>query len=328
MASIRGMRIGITSDLHYGMSPKISRAIKRFVEQTVAPAELDLLVIAGDVAESQLLDGPRIGCRHVEMLEHLRAAVAMPVAFCAGNHDIWSTDPETDSWQIYRTRLAEIAEDVGATYLEESNLALPELTVVGCYGHFDFSLRIPDLVIAGEVVTQSHYLRQTPPGHDEPVWMDGRRIRWDRSDEAACAQICARAARRMEHALDRGKPILFVSHTVPRQEVNGHFGSDSEVSLFLNAFSGTSRLERVIRMAVERDIPVTAVSGHTHKRVPLGMIDGVGYLNAGGEYGRPHLEILEWPGAGDVVANGPGTGLAGDPAGGTGTGDGYGATGA
>lgn len=294
MTRPRSMRIGVTSDLHYGMSPKINRAIHRFIEETLAPAELDLLVIAGDVAESQALPASRIGSRHAEVLERIRDAVAAPLAFCAGNHDIWSTDPDIDSWHIYRDRLARVAGQAGVTYLETDNLSLPELTVVGCYGHFDFSLRIPDLVIAGTTVSMAHYQRQTPPGHEEPVWMDGQRIHWDLSDEEACARICRLAGRRMEPAITRGKPVLFVSHTVPRQEVNGHFESNDAVSLFLNAFSGTSRLEGIVRMAADHGVPVTAVSGHTHRRVPMQTLDGVRYLNAGGEYAHPHLEILNW----------------------------------
>ncbi len=296
------MRVGITSDLHYGIYPRVSELIGEFIERAIAPAGLDVLVVAGDLAETENQSGAEIGRNHTPLLARLREAIRCPVAFCAGNHDIWTTDPAVDSWHIYDTRLAEIAACAQATYLDQRSLELEGLTIVGCYGHFDFSLRTPDLAIGGVTVTDEHYRRQTPPGHTRPVWMDGRRIHWSFSDKDACAEVCGRAKIRMERALERQLPILFVSHTVPRNEVNGHYTSDRELSLFLNAFSGTSRLEDLIRLAASNDLKVVAVSGHTHRVVPRRELDGVHYLNVGGEYGTPRLEILEFSPTGDVAA--------------------------
>jgi predicted phosphodiesterase len=299
------MRIGIISDLHYGFSGEVTRTIDGFIESTLAPADLDVLAIAGDVAESEGLAGSKIGSRHERLLTHLRAATGCPVAFCAGNHDIWSTDPGVNSWLIYRERLSEAAGRTETTYLDRDNLNLPGLTVVGCYGHFDFSLRTPGLRIRGETVTERHYRRQTPPGYAQPVWMDGQRIAWSYSDDEACAEICRLASQRMEAAVRRGRPILFLSHTVPRSEVNGHHGSTAEKSLFLNAFSGTSRLEKVIREGVGETTGLIAAAGHTHRRIAPLEIDGVTYLNAGGDYGKPHLEIIELAAEGCDPQEGP-----------------------
>ncbi len=67
------------------------------------------------------------------------------------------------------------------------------------------------------------------------------------------------------------------------------------MSLFLNAFSGSDRLERIIRAAADRDRPVLAISGHTHLAVARRQIDGVDYLNVGGTYGKLRLVVAEFP---------------------------------
>ncbi len=291
------MRIGCAADLHYGIDPWIDQQVDRFVETRIGPAQLDLLVVAGDVAEMAELRGPELGSRHAALLPRLRTAAACPLAFCAGNHDIWCADPDTDSWAIYREVLPEIAARAGVTLLDAGNLALDTVTVVGCYGHFDFSLRVPALTVCGQPVTEEHYHRQTPPGYPEPVWMDGRRIRWRWNDPEACAEICASGLARMESALSPSttdQAIIFVSHGIPRHEVNGHFRSHNPVSLFLNAFSGTARLEGIVRRGAAQGARILAVSGHTHKKVSRQLIEGVEYLNVGGTYGAPRLAVEEF----------------------------------
>lgn len=287
------MRIGCTADLHYGIDAWSDRRVERFIDETIAPAELDLLIVAGDLAETAGLSGEAIGSRHVAILARLRAAVRRAVAFCAGNHDIWSTDPAIDSFRIYRDRLAEVARGAGVTYLDHENLGLGDMAIVGCYGHYDYSLRAKDLCIGGAPVTDEHYRRQTPPGYQQPVWMDSQMIYWDWSDATACAEICRLGLARLESALAFARRILFVSHGVPRNEVNGHVGGHDPVSQFLNAFSGTDRLERLIRVATGRGSQVISVSGHTHKAVERVTIDGADYLNVGGTYGKPRLVVLE-----------------------------------
>lgn len=289
------MRIGCIADLHYGIDRWIDQRVRRFIDHSIAPAELDLLVVAGDLAESVELAPDEIGVRHEQILTRLRQACGAPVAFCAGNHDIWTSTPQVASSEIYHERLTAVAARTGTTYLDHENLLIGEVAVVGCYGHFDFSLRVPGLRIGGQEVTDEHYRRQTPPGYPAPVWMDGQRIRWSWNDPQACAQICAAGAARMESALGGARAIVFVSHGVPRNEVNGHLHSHDPLSLFLNAFSGTAQLERIIRIATARDVPVLAISGHTHLAVARAQIEGVDYLNVGGTYGKLRMVVAEFP---------------------------------
>jgi len=287
------VRIGLTADLHYGIGHWVDRRVERFVEQTIQPAALDVLVVAGDVAEMDSLAGAQLGVCHRELLGTLRAAAGCPVAFCAGNHDIWCSDPQSDSWEVYRAILGEVAAATETVYLDQENLTLGDVALVGCYGHFDLSLRTPELSIAGERVTGDHYRRQTPPAHRQPVWMDGQKIHWPWGDAEACAEICTGGEQRLHAALDQHRKIVFVSHGVPRMELNGHRESHDPVSRFLNAFSGTSRLEALIRQAVARGAQVLSVSGHTHKTVARRTLEGVEYLNVGGTYGEPRLVIEE-----------------------------------
>ena len=285
------MRIGCVADLHFGISAPVSRKVEDFIDREIASAELDLLVIAGDLAETEEGD-VAIGTHHRTLLLRLRSAVKGKIAFCAGNHDIWTCNPNIDSETVYRERLRDLAGETETTYLDAENLLLEDLAVVGCYGHFDFSLRVPDLVHAGVAVTDEHYRSQTPPGYAAPIWMDGLRITWRWDDCAACAAICAQGRERMQSALAQSRKILFISHGVPRNEINGHRQSQRPESLFLNAFSGTTRLEEIIRLAVPVGAQVVAVSGHTHMQIPHTRLDGIDYRNVGGNYGTPRLELI------------------------------------
>ena len=295
------MRIGFLADLHYGIDGWVDHRVDRFLEKKVGPAQCDLLLIAGDVAEMADLAGEDLGDNHRRLLERARAVVACPIGFCAGNHDIWSSDPAADSWRIYHEVLPEAAVQTGTTCLDVENLTIGDLTVVGCYGHFDYSLHAPDLEIGGRLVTEDDYRRQTPPGYSAPVWMDGQSIHWAFDDPRACAVICDAAMMRLESALTttgrkKARPrrqIVLLTHGIPRRELNGHGDSRDALSLFLQAFSGTNRLEAMVRRAVAAGASVLSVSGHTHKSVPKLSLDGADYLNVGGTYGMPRLVIEE-----------------------------------
>jgi hypothetical protein len=287
--------IGCTADLHYGIDPSVSRHIEAFIERAIAPAGLDVLILAGDLAESAGLSYTDVGRHHQRLLTMVRNAAGCPVAFCAGNHDIWSTDPWLDSLTIYQQVLPEAAARTGTTYLDAGNLAVGSVLIAGCYGHYDYSLRTPDLSFNGQKVGDEHYRAQRPPGTTDVVWMDALNIHWEWDDPQACAWICDAGRRRVGAGLATRPDLVLVSHTVPRAEANGHTRSGRPVSQFLNAFSGTLRLEEILRNATARAGRVLSISGHTHKRVPLIAIDGVEYLNVGGNYGAPRLEILHWP---------------------------------
>ena len=290
------MVIGCTADLHYGISAQVCRRVEAFVERAIAPAQLDLLVLAGDVAESAGLSYAEIGRHHERLLTLIRDAAGCPVAFCAGNHDVWTTDPWLDSATIYRQVLPEVAARTGVTCLDAGVLSIGNALIAGCYGHYDYSLAVPGMAFSGLPVTEEHYRAQKPPGASDIVWMDALRIHWEWDDPQACAQICDACGLRVAQMLAPGRDLVLVSHTVPRAEANGHTCSNSPVSLFLNAFSGTLRLEAILRNALQPGRRVLSISGHTHKRVSLMAIDGVEYVNIGGNYGAPRLEILHWPG--------------------------------
>lgn len=297
------MRIGLLADLHFGIDPWVDRQVERFIEARVGPAACDGLLIAGDVAEMAGLIGADLGRRHRSLLARLKTVVAGPVGFCAGNHDLWSSDAAIDSWRIYQEVLAEVAARTGTVYLDAENLRLGGVACVGCYGHFDFSLRVPDLTINGRRVADADYRRQTPPGYPEPVWRDGSNLRWEFDDPGACAAICAAGRVRLEAALAESAPgggasparqIVLLSHGVPRHEVNGHRANREPVSQFLNAFSGTQALETLVRRAVASGARVLSVSGHTHKSVPRVSLEGADYVNVGGTYGEPRLVVTEF----------------------------------
>jgi UDP-2,3-diacylglucosamine pyrophosphatase LpxH len=293
------MRIGLTGDLHWGISARHDKGVAAFIDSELSAASLSLLIVAGDLAEMAGLSGEEAGKNHASLFARLRSACDCPIAVCAGNHDIWAAKTKFDSMAIYRELLPRFAEAGGVTYLDKVNLRLPELTVVGCYGHFDYSLRTKGLEMNGTEVTFEHYATEIPPGYTHPLWMDSTMISWEHDDRDACRRICELGLQRMLAAGIRGKPILFVTHSVPRSELNGHHESDNKESQFRNAFCGTDLLESMIRAVAGKGVPITTVSGHTHRQVGPTEIDGVIYLNTGSEYGAPKLTVIDFPPAGE-----------------------------
>lgn len=86
------MIIGCTADLYYGFTEQVSRRVETCIERVIAPASLDLLLLAGDIADSAGLSGAETGSLHERLLARVRDAAGGPIAFCAGNRDPWTTD--------------------------------------------------------------------------------------------------------------------------------------------------------------------------------------------------------------------------------------------
>src|SRR4051812_36288412 len=100
------MRLAITADLHWGMSPKGDAATRALIEQVAALAP-DALVLAGDIGE---------GKQFAPCLQLFRE---LPCAklLVPGNHDLWTRDPSPTSLELYDDKLPQTARDQGFQYL-------------------------------------------------------------------------------------------------------------------------------------------------------------------------------------------------------------------
>ena len=286
------MKIAITADLHFGMNEGYDEAATSFLNNIVGEDTVDILVICGDAAETVNLEAEKIGENHRKLFKIINDLSVGHTAFCAGNHDIW-TSGGADSWDIYADKLKEIADDSGVTYLDSENLYLDNVAVVGTYGHYDYSLATSGLTVNGKKVEGRHYESKTPPGYSSPVWNDGRFIRWDHKDREVCEKICNAFEGRLKEAAGRVERVVVATHTVPLFEMNGYQNSDKPISNFLNAFSGTKRLGEIILQSSGDEVQIRAFSAHTHLALGSVTKGGVEFRNVGGDYGSPRCIFIE-----------------------------------
>lgn len=77
------MKIALTSDIHYGFNGKTDRIFKKFVKELALNKDIELLIVAGDLASSKQ--------RNLETaFDILRNAITIPIVFVRGNHDFWA----------------------------------------------------------------------------------------------------------------------------------------------------------------------------------------------------------------------------------------------
>ena len=286
------MKIIVTADLHYGISPQYDEQTLAFIGGLSRLMPAEAIIICGDVAETVHLSPEDMGLNHRRLFAELKKLPVEKITFCAGSHDIWSSCA-LDSWEIYSTVLKEIAHENGVTYLDAENLYLDNIAVVGTMGHYDYSLATKGLSFNGEKVELSHYETKIPPGRSSPVWNDANYVRWKYSDKEACQKICQAFEARYKEALKRCDNIIVATHTAPIVEMNGHQENKNEQSNFLNAFSGALRMGEIILGLKDKTKKIKAFSGHTHLAVGPLIKEGVEFTNIGGDYGAPSYVLID-----------------------------------
>ncbi len=282
----------ITADLHFGIHEQYDEIVESFLQNLQSLGEIDSFVIIGDVAESLELDSRHFGNNHKKLFKLIQQLPVENIAFCAGNHDIW-TNRGLDSWEILTERLKALADDSGVTYLEANNLYTEEAAIVGTMGHYDYSLATKGLEINGIKVEDNHYETKTPPGYETPLWNDALYIHWSYGDKGACEKICSAFDTRLDEAMKKRDRIIVATHTVPMLEMNGHQYKEKPMSNFLNAFSGTARLGEIILSHANKGKSIKAFSGHTHLAAGPILINDVEFHNIGSDYGTPKFIVLE-----------------------------------
>jgi Icc-related predicted phosphoesterase len=243
------MLIAITADLHYGSRESGDKAT-RLLAESLAELKPDILIIAGDVAVAD----PR---KLVECLE-LFNDIAHHRMVIPGNHDLWSTGRHgaADSYAIYQRLFTRSAEIAGFHRLDGMPLMLDGTAVVGSIGWYDYQFADDDADIARE-----YYERKILPGVGR--WNDGRFIRWEHSDEDFLELTLQRLRDDLDTVRSSSdvKRILAITHHLPFQElvVRRKFAA----WMFHNAYMGSPRIGDLLR---EQDMPLLAVSGHSHQR--------------------------------------------------------------
>lgn len=128
------MKLAFTSDLHYPVaSPEQLTSLAHEIQAEAVEA----LILAGDLGES---------LNHEKFIEECISFfknAAPKIGFVAGNHDLWG-----DTQRIWSEVLPSLSSDT-VIYLEDQNLILNDVAVVGSYLHYDYSgaanPKLPDI---------------------------------------------------------------------------------------------------------------------------------------------------------------------------------------
>jgi Icc-related predicted phosphoesterase len=287
------MRILATADIHLGYD-RATRGAENFLKKLADVKNIDVILVAGDIAENGAESTDEICKHHRKAFEHLRNTGCRNIAIIAGSHDIWTFGENPDSWQILMEYLYNLAGEFGITYLERQNLYVDDIAFAGTMGHYDYSMADPGLIINGIVISSKHYRKNIPPGYDEPWWGDAGRIRWEYDDPQACRIILDAFNQRLKEACEKSEKVIILSHTVPIQDLNGHiFSLNNPKSRFRSAYSGTKALNSLILENNPEGKIKEVISGHTHLKVGPITKDGIRYRNIGGDYGKPVYQIIE-----------------------------------
>ncbi|QDU59186.1 Calcineurin-like phosphoesterase [Planctomycetes bacterium Pan216] len=187
------------------------------------------------------------------------------VGWVMGNHELWH--------QRYDILWKQPSPE-GAVYLEERNLETPSCTVVGSYGHYDYSGGDPEIPVEDYEAYR----------HGGLGWNDWLIDRRGKTNPEIAAEVAHRFERRYDAALARGRPVIVVTHTLPFVELCGWPRS------FYGAYGTNSLLGKII---LARDPkPAALFCGHTHKPLRTEVF-GFPMINTGSDYEEVRVTVWE-----------------------------------
>ena len=233
------MRLAITSDLHYPVTP--DEAIKQLVAE-VRPFEPDLLVLAGDLGES--LPG-------VESCLRFFHEIGFPVAVIPGNHDLFRSGG-ISSQRLWETRLPEAVRDANCTWLEAEAIIHEGIAVVGTIAWYDYSA-------ADQSIQES---RSSFAQNKGSFMLDAKKIDWPWSDWVFARQVGESFLEKLDE-LETDPTVqqtVVVTHVpilecqIPRRPNDRNWG-------FSNAYFGNLTLGNEV---LKRRKVTLVISGHTH----------------------------------------------------------------
>ena len=282
------MRIAVTSDLHYDITPQNHTFLPYLVDE-VRRQSPDVLVLGGDLANS--LAGWGEVLQHFRPLEMLKLVVP-------GNHDVWIESKSAlnrgqDSTWKHDIALPDIAAQQGFHYLPGNPIVVGCIGFTGSLGWYDYSLR--DRRLDGAIGCHQYEKGTlTDSSGCTVVWNDTRRAVWLRhphSDDwrqrrlrLPAWEVCAKLVKSLETecqtVTDRVSKIVAVIHTNPfRSCVSPAILPDP-----FDAYEGSIHLgELLARLGAHHE--VLCICGHRHQpldtreaeirviRTPVGYLD-------------------------------------------------------
>jgi|SRR5579863_5561694 len=243
------------TDLHLDQWPANLEAMLELVREIRA----DLFLIGGDNGNDEGL------AETVRALHHLRPEAN--IAWVMGNHDLWER-PYTHLWDEFA--------DLPANYLELQNLETEYCTVVGTYGHYDYS---------GGTLELTHEQYETFTD-GRLIWNDRFIDRLGRTNPQIAREIADRFCGRYAAAVARRLPVVVLTHTLPFAP------TDPRIRCFASAYCCNQMIGQILDSHVDR--PAVLFCGHTHQPARWDEF-GFPIVNTGSDYRKVRVTRWEMP---------------------------------
>jgi predicted phosphohydrolase len=279
------MRLAVTADLHWGISPK-GDAATLDLERRVAELAPDVFVIAGDVGE-----GDRFG-QCLALFQGLECArLVIP-----GNHDLWTRGGSDSSLVAYRRRLPRTAEEQGFQYLDSGPYVAPDgrEAVVGNINWYDYSFADPELEQQYPNAREMYREKRFPPVVRGDKLLrgfhnDGQYVHLGMSDDEFTGCVVGQFRKHLEKLPSSVESVIVIQHHPPLRELFWPSPLTTVEQRFWLAYTGNRRMHE----AVLADPRVTTIlCGHVHQYCEA-EVEGRRCRNIGGDYDWKRLLLLD-----------------------------------
>jgi Icc-related predicted phosphoesterase len=283
------VKILFTADLHLVRATQERTLLK--VQEWITLNRPEALVVAGDLSSAQ---------QAADTLKSLRSCFPEgPIAVCLGNHDFWVLDDSRKRVasldEVVDRYWAPAAKSVDVVLLDQRNLHLQGLSIVGGYGHYDLGFAIPGLAYDGVGVVEDDYLRGAPSTNSVLRWRDFQFMPGAADLREIARQQAQGVRRRLSECRDSS--VIVVLHTPPFEQLLGvpplsafRLGSSPSPYAFFRAYLGNRSMGVLLQEF--RSNLVAVVCGHTHRAAgPMDLGGSIG-INIGSDYGVPRAALF------------------------------------
>ena len=242
------MKIGLISDLHADVTP-FNKALVPYLVDAVKAAELDVFVLAGDLARHLVQLSETLNAFHL-------ANLTCAKLFVPGNHDIWATEtPDVTSEQKCEI-ISKLCRACGFHPLMDEPFITEQIGFCGTIGWYDYSFA-PD----GYDFSDTQYTEKALMG---AVWNDKRYAKWSDTDRVIARRFEAELKTQIASVRNDVSRIIVVMHHVPFQECiryRGELPWD-----YFRAFMGSKHLGEC---CLGEPLVTHVLFGHTHRALDM-----------------------------------------------------------
>jgi len=231
------LKIGILSDLHVDIDHRQPDGIIQGLVETIKQQRVDLMIIAGDVANDYELT--------LQVLHALEDSTGVNCLFVPGNHDIWNEKhPDKTSWDTYEA-LQKFPGNLssGPYDLTKGWIA------IGDIGWYDYSF-------GSRQYSTEDFDRMIINGR---LWQDKINADWVKSSLEMHHYFYHKLERQLQNHQD--KKIVLVTHVLPL--VDFTVQPADRIWNYLNAFLGSKQYGR---LALNYSVAYS-ICGHVHYRM-------------------------------------------------------------